>query len=77
MNNKSPKIKPLETSGIFQVTLGTIIFFLATIVIFVNPAITGNIDSTQALRVTVLGFFLGLLGLRILFRRQKRLKKSN
>ena len=77
MNNKSLKIKPLETSGIFQVTLGTVIFFLATIVIFVNPAITGNIDSTQALRVTVLGFFLGLLGLRILFRRQKRLKKSN
>jgi hypothetical protein len=77
MNNKSPKIKPLETSGIFQVTLGTILFFIATVVIFINPSITGNIDPTQALRVTILGFFLGLLGLRILFRRQKRLKKSN
>ena len=77
MNKKSPNIKPLETSGIFQVTLGTILFFIATIVIFINPSVTGSIDSTQALRVTVLGFFLGLLGLRILFRRQKRLKKSN
>ncbi|MFM1825996.1 MAG: hypothetical protein RLZZ37_631 [Actinomycetota bacterium] len=77
MNNKSPKIKPLETSGIFQVTLGTILFFIATVVIFANPSITGNVDSTQALRVTILGFLLGLLGLRILFRRQKRLKKSN
>ena len=77
MNNKSPKIKPLETSGIFQVTLGTILFFIATVVIFINPSITRNIDSTQALRVTILGFFLGLLGLRILFRRQKRLKKTN
>ncbi len=77
MNNKSPKIKPLETSGIFQVTLGTILFFIATVVIFINPSITGNIDPTQALRVTILGFFLGLLGLRILFRRQKRLKKTN
>jgi len=77
MNNNSPKIKPLETSGIFQVTLGTILFFLATIIIFVSPSITGNIDSTQALSVTILGFFLGLLGLRILFRRQKRLKKTS
>ena len=76
MNNKSPKIKPLETSGIFQVTLGTILFFIATVVIFINPSITGNIDPTQALRVTILGFFLGLLGLRILFRRQKRLNKT-
>lgn len=77
MNNKSPKIKPLETSGIFQVTLGTILFFIATVVIFINPSITGTIDSNQALRVTILGFFLGLLGLQILFRRQKRLKKSS
>ena len=77
MNNKSPKIKPLETSGIFQVTLGTILFFIATVVIFINPSITGNIDPTQALRVTILGFFLGILGLRILFRRQKRLKKTS
>ncbi len=76
MNNKSPKIQPLETSGIFQVTLGTILFLIATIVIFVNPSITGTIDSTQALRITILGFFLGLLGLAILFRRQKRLKKN-
>ena len=77
MNNKSPKIKPLETSGIFQVTLGTILFFIATVVIFINPSITGNIDPTQALRVTILGFFLGIFGLRILFKRQQRLKKTS
>lgn len=76
MNNKAPKIEPLETSGIFQVTLGTILFFISAIVIFINPSITGEIDSTLALSVTILGFFLGLLGLTILFRRQKRLKKN-
>jgi hypothetical protein len=76
MNNKPPKIQPLETSGIFQVTLGTILFFISAIVIFINPSITGEIDSTLALSVTILGFFLGLLGLTILFRRQKRLKKN-
>lgn len=77
MNKKSPKIKPLETSGIFQVTLGTILFFIASVVIFLYPYITGSVDSNQALRVTILGFFLGILGLRILFKRQQRLKKTS
>jgi len=77
MNKKSPKIKPLETSGIFQVTLDTILFFIASVVIFLYPSITGSVDSNQALRVTILGFFLGILGLRILFKRQQRLKKTS
>mgnify|MGYP003330037991 CR=1 FL=1 len=76
-NQKDLKIKPLETDGIFQVTLGTILFAIAAISVLIYPNIFGENNQASALRITIFGVILGIFGLFILFRRKNRLKIKN
>jgi hypothetical protein len=76
-NNDPKNIKPIETDGIFQLTLGTMIFSGATLVLIYFPQVAGVENQMLLLRITILGSFLGVLGLLILKRRKKRLNKKS
>jgi hypothetical protein len=66
-------LKPIETDGINLLYVGTVLFVLATLVLIYQPNFIDDQTQTVWLRITIMGTILGLIGLRIIKRRRKRL----
>jgi hypothetical protein len=66
-------LKPIETDGINLLYVGTVLFVLATLVLIYQPDFIDDRTQTVWLRITIMGTALGLIGLRIVKRRRKRL----
>ena len=66
-------LKPIETDGINLLYVGTVLFVLATLVLIYQPDFIDDQTQTVWLRITIMGTILGLIGLRIIKRRRKRL----
>ena len=66
-------LKPIETDGINLLYVGTVLFILATFVLIYQPNFIDDQTQTVWLRITIMGTALGLIGLRIVKRRRKRL----
>lgn len=66
-------LKPIETDGINLLYVGTVLFVLATMVLIYQPDFIDNQTQTVWLRITIMGTVLGLIGIRIVKRRRKRL----
>lgn len=66
-------LKPIETDGINLLYVGTVLFVLATLVLIYQPDFIDDQSQTVWLRITIMGTLLGLIGLRVIKRRRKRL----
>ena len=66
-------LKPIETEGINLLYVGTVFFVLATFVLIYQPNFIDDQTQTVWLRITIMGTMLGLIGVRIIKRRRKRL----
>ena len=66
-------LKPIETDGINLLYVGTVLFVLATFVLIYQPNFINDQTQTVWLRITIMGTALGLIGLRVIKRRRKRL----
>jgi hypothetical protein len=66
-------LKPIETDGINLLYVGTVLFVLATFVLIYQPDFIDDQTQTVWLRITIMGTILGLIGLRVIKRRRKRL----
>ena len=66
-------LKPIETDGINLLYVGTVLFVLATFVLIYQPDFIDDQTQMIWLRITIMGTILGLIGLRIVKRRRKRL----
>lgn len=66
-------LKPIETDGINLLYIGTVLFVLATLVLIYQPDFIDDQTQTIWLRITIMGTILGLIGLRIIKQRRKRL----
>ena len=66
-------LKPIETDGINLLYVGTVLFVLATLVLIYQPDFIDDQTQIVWLRITIMGTILGLIGLRIVKRRRKRL----
>jgi hypothetical protein len=66
-------LKPIETDGINLLYVGTVLFVLATLVLIYQPDFIDDRTQTVWLRITIMGTLLGLIGLRVIKRRRKRL----
>ncbi len=66
-------LKPIETDGINLLYVGTILFAIATLVLIYQPDFIDDQTQMVWLRITIMGTILGLIGLRIIKRRRKRL----
>jgi Protein of unknown function (DUF2530) len=69
----SKDLEPIETDGINLLYIGTFLFALATFVIIYQPNWIDDKTQSVWLKVTIMGTVLGLIGLRIIKRRRKRL----
>ncbi len=66
-------LKPIETDGINLLYVGTVLFVLATFVLIYQPDFIDDQTQTVWLRITIMGTILGIIGLRVIKRRRKRL----
>jgi hypothetical protein len=66
-------LKPIETDGINLLYVGTVLFVLATLVLIYQPNFIDDQTQTVWLRITIMGTILGIIGLRVIKRRRKRL----
>jgi hypothetical protein len=66
-------LEPIETDGINLLYIGTFLFDLATFGIIYQPDWIDDQTQSVWLKVTMMGTVLGLIGLRIVKRRRKRL----
>jgi hypothetical protein len=66
-------LKPIETDGINLLYVGTVLFILATFVLIYQPDFIDDQTQTVWLRITIMGTVLGIIGLRVIKRRRKRL----
>jgi hypothetical protein len=66
-------LKPIETDGINLLYVGTVLFVLATFVLIYQPDFIDDQTQTIWLRITIMGTVLGIIGLRVIKRRRKRL----
>jgi hypothetical protein len=73
INIDPQNLKPIETDGINLLYVGTVLFVLATLVLIYQPDFIDDQTQTVWLRITIMGTILGLIGLRIVKRRRKRL----
>jgi hypothetical protein len=74
MNENNQKdLKPIEADGINLLYIGTFLFTLATVVLIYQPSFIDDQTQNVWIRVTIMGIVLGLIGLRIVKRRRKRL----
>jgi hypothetical protein len=72
--NIDPKdLKPIETDGINLLYVGTFLFAIATFALIYQPDVIDDQTQMIWLRITIMGTVLGLIGLRIIKRRRKRL----
>ena len=74
MNENNQKdLKPIEADGINLLYIGTFLFTLATVVLIYQPSFIDYQTQNVWIKVTIMGIVLGLIGLRIIKRRRKRL----
>ena len=74
MNENNQKdLKPIEADGITLLYIGTFLFALASVVLIYQPSFIDNQTQNVWIKVTIMGIVLGLIGLRIIKRRRKRL----
>ena len=74
MNENNQKdLKPIEADGINLLYIGTFLFTLATVVLIYQPSFVDDQTQNVWIKVTIMGIVLGLIGLRIIKRRRKRL----
>ena len=74
MNENNQKdLKPIEADGINLLYIGTFLFTLATVVLIYQPSFVDDQTQNVWIKVTMMGIVLGLIGLRIIKRRRKRL----
>ena len=74
MNENNQKdLKPIEADGINLLYIGTFLFTLATVVLIYQPSSIDDQTQNVWIKVTIMGIVLGLIGLRIIKRRRKRL----
>jgi hypothetical protein len=74
MNENNQKdLKPIEADGINLLYIGTFLFTLATVVLIYQPSFIDDQTQNVWIKVTIMGIVLGLIGLRIIKRRRKRL----
>ena len=74
MNENNQKdLKPIEADGINLLYIGTFLFALASVVLIYQPSFIDDQTQNVWIRVTIMGIVLGLIGLRIVKRRRKRL----
>jgi len=74
MNENNQKdLKPIEADGINLLYIGTFIFVLASVVLIYQPSFIDGQTQNVWIKVTIMGIVLGLIGLRIIKRRRKRL----
>ena len=74
MNENNQKdLKPIEADGINLLYIGTFLFTLATVVLIYQPSFIDYQTQNVWIKVTIMGIVLGLIGLRIVKRRRKRL----
>ena len=66
-------LKPIEADGINLLYIGTFLFALATFGLIYQPNWINDETQSVWLKVTIMGTFLGLVGIRIIKRRRKRL----
>ena len=66
-------LEPIETDGINLLYVGTVLFVLATFVLIYQPDFIDDQTQTVWLRITIMGTVLGIIGLRVIKRRRKRL----
>lgn len=66
-------LKPIEADGINLLYIGTFLFALATFGLIYQPNWINDQTQSVWLKVTIMGTFLGLVGIRIIKRRRKRL----
>ena len=66
-------LKPIETDGINLLYIGTILFAFATLVLIYQPNFIDDQAQSVWLRITIMGTILGIIGLRVIKRRRKRL----
>ena len=68
--NVDPKdLEPIETDGINLLYIGTFLFALSTFGIIYQPNWIDDQTQSVWLKVTMMGTILGLIGLRIVKRR--------
>ena len=72
-NPNGPELKPLEVNGITAVTLGTIIWLIALVVLFLARNWLDANSRTHWIWIAASGVVLGLLGYRYTTNRVKRL----
>lgn len=70
---ESKDLKPIEADGIGLLYVGTVLFVIATLVLVFQPDLIDTNTQMVWIRVTIMGTVLGLIGLRIIKRRRKRL----
>jgi hypothetical protein len=74
MNENNQKdLKPIEADGINLLYIGTFLFALASVVLIYQPSFVDDQTQNVWIKVTIMGIVLGLIGLRIVKRRRKRL----
>lgn len=74
MNENNQKdLKPIEADGINLLYIGTFLFALASVVLIYQPSFIDDQTQNLWIKVTIMGIVLGLIGLRIIKRRRKRL----
>jgi hypothetical protein len=74
MNENNQKdLKPIEADGINLLYIGTFLFALASVVLIYQPSFIDDQTQNVWIKVTIMGIVLGLIGLRIIKRRRKRL----
>lgn len=71
--NNQKNLKPIEADGINLLYIGTFIFALASVVLIYQPSFIDDQTQNVWIKVTIMGIVLGLIGLRIIKRRRKRL----
>jgi len=71
------ELEPLEVNGITAVTLGTVIWSVATLIMVLMRYKLEASGRGNWIAIGVAGIFLGLLGMRYTKRRVARLERSN
>jgi hypothetical protein len=70
------ELKPLEVNGITAVTLGTIIWSIATLIMVLMRDQLEATGRGNWIAIGVAGIFLGLLGMRYTKRRAARIERN-
>ena len=77
-NGQRPKkeLAPLEVNGITAVTIGTVIWSVATLIMVLMRNQLEEAGRSNWIAIGVAGIILGLLGMRYTKRRAARIEKS-